>query len=138
MKNYAPLVSCSTTKIWRAHLPPILKRWNRIQGILEFGRDLWRSYMESNTSAEAESTTASCSGLCPIRFCVTLKTGTLQWSRAACSSTQSPLHRLRKFNIQMEFPVFQFVPCISVECCPSTAHHQDESLMPSSLLPDRH
>lgn len=93
--------------------------------------------MEPNTSAEAGASTASCSGLCPIRFCVPLKTGTPQWSRVACSSTQSP-YTVKKFNIQMEFPVFQFVSYISVVSCPSTAHHQEESPMPSSLLPDRH
>lgn len=71
--------------------------------------------------------------LCPIRFCVPLKKGTPQWSRVACSSTQSclPSEKVLYLNGILGFSV-----CAWYFSCPSTALYQEESLMPSSLLPD--
>lgn len=132
MKNYALFVSCSTTKIQRAYLLPILNTrhtWG--------GKGLWRFYMESNTSAEAGSPTASCSWLCPIRFCVPLKIGTPQWSKVACSSTQWPLHSEKVLYLN---GISWFSVCALYFSCLLSFHCTPPRRKPdtTSLFPDRH
>lgn len=105
------------------------------QGILEVGRDLWRLSMEFNTSAEAASTTASCSGLGPIRFCVPLKTGTPQWPRAACSRL-SPLHSEKVLYLN---GISWFAVCALYFSCLLSFHCIPARKKPNTILtPDRH